>query len=57
MQKNPEIAQYTPGMIDVLVQRLIDLYVKIMEETPSGPVMGRIHNVIRQAREMKAPTG
>lgn len=41
--------------MDVLIQRLVDLYVKTMDDTtPQNPVLARVHNLIRQAREMKA---
>ena len=58
VEQNPDIATYTPGMMDVLIQRLIEHYMKLMDETPDdNDVLGRIHTLIRQAKEMKAIAG
>ena len=52
--QNPEISQYAPGIMDVLVDRLVETYMKIADMSPGDPVLTRIHALVRQAKELKA---
>lgn len=52
--QNPEISQYAPGIMDVLVDRLVETYMKIADMSPGDPVLARIHALVRQAKELKA---
>lgn len=52
-KQDPVMAEHGAKVMDVLVQRLSDLFMAIAEREPSNAVLVKIHSLVRLAKEIK----
>ena len=52
--KDPEIMEIAPRLMDVIIQRLESVFMRIAELHPGDPVLRKIPALTRQARELRS---
>jgi len=51
--QDPDIREVAPKIMDILIQRLENLYMSIAENTPHDPILRKIPPLSRRARELR----
>ena len=47
------MAEYVPGVMDRLSERLMDIFMKVSVENPSDPELVKIHTLSRQVKDLR----
>ncbi|KAL4868275.1 hypothetical protein BDV12DRAFT_170067 [Aspergillus spectabilis] len=51
--RDPDIREVAPKIMEILIQRLDNLYMSVAKEAPHDPILRRIPSLARRARELR----